>query len=76
MGKIQKLLKKVQEKDRDRILNACYKIRGRDWTGLDIKKLSPQAGWRVRVGNFRIKFKESGQQIIIYDIRRRSSHTY
>ena len=76
MDKIEKLLKKVHGKDRDRILIAYYKIRSRGWVGLDMKKLSPQAGWRVRVGDFRIKFIETDGKIIVYDIQRRGDHTY
>ncbi len=76
MDKIEKLLAKVHGKDRDRILNAYYKIRSRDWTSLDIIKLSANH-WRARVGSFRIKFYQNTEdKIIIYDIQRRGDHTY
>lgn len=77
MDKIEKLLKRTPEKDREKILEAYYKILNHEWEHLDKKKLSGNLGYRVRVGNYRIKFiiDEDGDPAV-YDIERRSSNTY
>ncbi|MEK7523773.1 MAG: hypothetical protein AAB588_01955 [Patescibacteria group bacterium] len=77
MDKIQKLLAALPRKDRARIEHAVEEIAARQWRHLDIKKLSSREGWRVRIGNFRIKFYvQSDGRAIIYDIQRRGDHTY
>lgn len=77
MDKIQKFLNKLNSKNRERIDRTIVLIIAREWLNLDIKKLSPREGWRVRVGDFRIKFYINLEdKAIIYDIQRRGDHTY
>lgn len=77
MDKIQKLLKKVPPKDRDRILAAYYDILNRRWEHLDKKKLKGEESWRVRIGKYRIKFyiDQDGDPAVC-DIFRRDDHSY
>ena len=76
MNKISKLLARLALKDRQRIIETVEIILSRDWSGLDIKKLAGFDEWHVRVGNFRIKFKEQEKKIIILAVERRNDHTY
>ena len=77
MDKIQKLLKKVSPKDRDRILAAYYDILSHRWINLDKKKLKGEQGWRVRIGKYRIKFYiDKDGDPAISDIFRRDDHSY
>ena len=75
MNKISKLLARLALKDRQRIIETVEIILSRDWSGLDIKKLAGFDEWRVRVGDFRIKFKEQEKKIIILAVERRGDHT-
>lgn len=78
MDKIQKFLNKLDSKNRERIDRTIVLIIAREWLSLDIKKLSSREGWRVRVGDFRIKFYINiiEDKVIFYDIQRRGDHTY
>lgn len=77
MDKIQKLLAKIPPKDKKRIDETIELLIARQWETLDVKKLSGFNEWRARVGNYRIKFYlEHDGRVTIFDVQRRSSHTY
>ena len=77
MNKNEKLLRKLSKEDRDRIMIAVASIASNTVTFLDIKKLEGISNvYRVRIGNFRIKFVKHTTYNEITEISRRSDNTY
>ena len=78
MNKFQKLLKKISNKDRERVLETVRLIKMGDLSSIrDIKKLSATENkYRVRIGNFRIFFRIHKDYNDILDIERRDDNTY
>ncbi len=76
--KITKMLRKLAS------TNSYWEVRrvidlilSNDLTGLDIKKLKGHADlFRVRVGRYRIIFREIDEQNMIIDIDKRDDQTY
>lgn len=76
MDKIEKLLRKINKKDRLRLLEITEKlIRGKR-KEIDIKKIRKTDFFRVRLGRFRIIFHIHEKTIIIDNIRVRNDKTY
>lgn len=76
MKKHEKLLKKLSNQDRQRIMIAVELIYTNNYQMLDLKKLSGFETYRVRVGKFRIKFIKHETFNEIVDIIRRDDNTY
>ncbi len=78
MDELEKLLRKAQKKDRERLLLALTAIKQGKLEGLTIKKLVDSPLYRVRVGDFRISFSINEQKKIIeiQSVRRRNEATY
>ncbi len=77
MDKIDKKLKILDRKTRDRVLEVFKQLESGKTIGLDIKPLKGSAGiLRVRVGGLRIIFERSQTGIEIIDIAYRSEKTY
>jgi len=76
MNQIQKLLKKLSEKERKLIKEILSDIQSGHYKNLDIKKLKGETDlFRVRKGNLRIIFTtEKGVRIL--SIGRRNDTTY
>jgi len=73
MDSIKKLLKKISSSDKNRILKAMEQVQKGKLRGV---KLSGKNQYRIRIGNYRIKYRvENGEQIIS-EVRRRNEKTY
>ena len=76
MEKIEKLLKKVSKKDRQRLLSVLEKLIDKREKGLNIKKIKDSDFCRLRTGRFRIIFHYEKKEVIIDSIKLRSEKTY
>lgn len=78
MDKIDKFLKKISKKDREKIEELIFKIINKDFTGLDYKKLKGYSNiYRVRKREIRITFTFDENDIInIIAISKRREDTY
>ena len=76
MDKIQKLLRKISKKDRERLLELVEKLLGGDKKGLNIKKVTNSEFYRLRFSRFRIIFHKEDKNIIIDSIKLRNEKTY
>lgn len=77
MDKTEKLLRKLTREDRKRITIALSLIYNSTFDLLDFKKLSgTEDVYRVRVGNFRIKFIKHKDYNEIVSVTRRDDNTY
>ncbi len=78
VDKVEKLLRKLVSKQRDRVLEVIDRIIVGDLLGLDVKKLQDvDDKYRVRIGDFRIIFRKvSETQSKIISVDRRSESTY
>ena len=77
MNELEKLLCKIPKKDRLRILETMRRIRDRDLSGLDRKKLSGYTSvYRVRVRGYRILYFDDGERVVFKAVRKRDESTY
>ena len=77
MGKIQKLLNSLSEKEKSKIKEILLKIKSQDFNNLNIKKLKGREDiFRARKEKLRIIFIYKKQKIHILSIERRSDNTY
>lgn len=77
MHKIDKLLARIDKKNREKILFVITCIKNNKTKGLDIKKLHGLDGlYRVRVGNYRIIFEMNKSSLVIISISKRDEATY
>jgi mRNA-degrading endonuclease RelE of RelBE toxin-antitoxin system len=77
MGKIEKQLRNIPEKYRERIFTAIEQLMVRNFSALDRKQLKGFDNiFRVRVGNYRIIYFDDGTGIFLKAIRRRNEATY
>lgn len=78
MDKIEKLLRKISKKDRERLFYIVEMLMSGDNKGLNIAKIRNSDFYRLRSGRFRIIFHyEHGTRAIIVDsIKLRNEETY
>jgi len=76
MDKIEKLLRKISQKDRQRIFKLIEALVENRRTGLDIIKISNSDFYRLKSGNFRIIFHYEKSEVIIDAIKLRNENTY
>lgn len=77
MDRNQKFLKRLNNKEFTVVEKVLQKILIRDTAGLDIKKLSGYRDvYRVRIGNIRIIFIDTGDHSEVLEISRGSEQTY
>ena len=76
MRKIEKLLAKLNKKERGSLLEAIKSLFSETAEQLDVKKIKSTNFYRSRAGRFRIIFHRNGEKIIIDDIRIRNENTY
>ena len=77
MDKIKKALRKLSQKERNRTKEVLKKINQAETRSLDLKKLKGYSDiFRVRKGDLRIIYRQTGKQIFILRIERRKEKTY
>lgn len=77
MDKIEKALKKLTEKERERIKEILTQLKTKSFRNLDIKKLKGRDDiFRVRKNDLRIIYEVVGGNVFILSIERRSEKTY
>ena len=76
MRKIEKLLDKLNKKERMSLLEAIKSLFSETAERLDVKKIKSTNFYRLQTGRFRIIFHRNGEKIIIDDIRIRNENTY
>ena len=77
MDKIEKQLRSIPEKDRERIFLVLEQLLQRNFSALDRKKLKGfESIFRIRAGNYRIIYFDDGDRILLKAIRRRNEATY
>ena len=77
MDAIKKALKKLTDKERERVKEILIKLGSNKTDGLDVKKLKGREDiFRVRKGGIRIVYRKRGLGISILLIERRSEKTY
>ena len=75
---IRKHIKRLPNKDQERILEVLRSFRVDPWSG-DIEKIGGREDlWRRRVGNYRVFYSIQGQQkrVEVKQVERRTSSTY
>ena len=76
MRKIEKLLSRLNKKERIFLLEAIKTLFSETAERLDVKKIKSTSFYRLRAGRFRIIFHRDGEKIIVDDIRIRNENTY
>jgi mRNA-degrading endonuclease RelE of RelBE toxin-antitoxin system len=77
MDAIEKALKKLNAKERERVKELLEKLALGALQGLDIKKLQGRDDiFRVRKGDLRIVYRKVGSAISVLLVERRSEQTY
>ncbi len=76
MNKIEKLLRKIGKKDRQKLLGVIEKLMNKKTKTLKIQKIKDTDFYRLKSGRFRIIFHYYKKEIIIDSIKLRSEKTY
>ena len=78
MDKIEKLLRKLTEKERGEVKGILLQLRSGGLRGLDVKKLKGRNDiFRIRKGDIRIIYRTfPNEGIFVLSIERRSEKTY
>ncbi|MFH1413143.1 MAG: hypothetical protein ABIG10_03925 [bacterium] len=76
MDKIEKILRKISKKHREKLFQIIDKLLNGEKKGLNIKKLKDSDFCILRLGRFRIIFHREGKEIIIDSIKLRDENTY
>lgn len=77
MDPVEKAIRKLSAKERERIRDILRKLNANDLSGLDIKKLKDRSDiFRVRKGSMRIIYRVSNGKIFVLAVERRSDKTY
>ena len=77
MGNIEKQLRRILGRDRERIFAVIEKLMHRDFSALDRKKLKGyESIFRIRIGNYRILYYDDGENMLLKTIKRRNESTY
>lgn len=73
MNSIEKLLKKISKKDKEKILIFMEEVVKGNIKGIKLKGINQ---YRIRVGGFRIKYSIKDGKQVIDEVRRRDENTY
>ena len=77
MTKIEKQLRAIPGKYRERVFMAIERIMVRDFALLDRLQLKGYENFfRIRVGNYRIIYFDDGENVVLKAVRRRDENTY
>ena len=76
-SKSEKLLAKLENKQRLAVLRVIAQLKAGDERGLDIKAMKGQPRlYRARVGRYRIFYSRAGGQFEFLGLSKRDDHTY
>lgn len=75
-NKIKKLLKKIGEKDRRRLMELIEKLAVNETKGLDIIKVVNTDFYRLKSGKFRIIYHIENKEAVIDGVKLRNEKTY
>ena len=75
---VAKFLKRIPQKDADRLSDVLTEFESSPFAGDIIKLSGEENSWRRRVGSYRIFYKVYSEQsvILIQELQRRGSKTY
>ncbi|MBU1130599.1 hypothetical protein KJ840_00500 [Patescibacteria group bacterium] len=76
MNKIEKLLRKISQKDRQRLLHLIELLISRKKNNLNISKIKNTDFFRLKSGRYRIIFHYQNKEVIIDAIKLRGKDTY
>ena len=76
MDKIEKLLRKIAEEDRQGLLSLVERLASGETKGLLIKRITDSDLYRLRSGRFRVILHYEGREVIIDSIKLRNESTY
>jgi len=76
MDKIEKLFRKLSQKERDSIAEIVEKLAAGDKAGLNIEKVEGTDFFRVKKGRIRIIFHQEQRMAVIDSIKLRNERTY
>ena len=77
MDRIEKTLKKLGGREREKIKAILIQLRSQNFKGLDMKKLKGRDDiFRVRKGDIRIIYRVADKDIFVLAIERRNDRTY
>ncbi len=71
----EKILKRASKADKDRLARVVLMLEKKELPA-NTAKLTDRDSYRIRVGNWRIKFHYEDDIVIIDDIDRRNENTY
>ena len=76
MNKIEKLLRKISQSDRKRLLDLIECLIKNNYQGLNISKIKNSDFFRLKSGRYQIIFHKEQQEIIIDSIKLRNKKIY
>lgn len=77
MDQIQKQWQKLSGKDRAKLRAVFLKLKKRDFSNLNRKKLKGYDHiYRVRLGSYRIIYFDDGQNLLLKYLKKRNERTY
>lgn len=76
MDKIEKLFRKIDQKDRLKLLNLIKSLVSNQANNLNISKIKTTDFFRLKSGRYRIIFHKENHEIIIDSIKLRNEDTY
>ncbi len=76
MDKIEKLLRKINKKQRERLLLLIVKLINGNIKSMDVKKLKDTDFYCLRSGRFRIIYHKENGDVVIDSIKLRDENTY
>ena len=76
MRKIEKLLRKLRKKDRQKLLSIVRKLTTGQIVKIEVKKIKNTDLYRLRHKNFRIVFHYENKEVIIDIVKLKNKNTY
>jgi len=76
MDKIEKLLRRINKKDRKKLLGIITDLVSENMKSLDVQKVKNTDFYRLKSGRFRIIFHFYNKDIIVDSIKLRDRATY
>lgn len=76
MDKIEKLLRRINKKDRKKLLGIITDLVSENMKSLDVQKVKNTDFYRLKSGRFRIIFHFYNKEIIVDSIKLRDKATY
>ncbi len=76
MDKIEKLLRKISQEDRQRIFKLINDLDQGNQIGFKIIKIKNSDFYRIKSGNFRVIFHYENNDVVIDAVKLRNKDTY